>query len=82
MQRRESQEFDEIRGVVAARLRELRQARGLSQEELADLAGCHRTYIGMLERRLGNPSLKILTRIALALNLPVRDLLGHDEARP
>ena len=80
MIRPESQEFDEIRRVVAARLREFRQVRGISQEELADLAGCHRTYVGMLERRLGNPSLKILTRIALALNLQVRDLLGPDTA--
>ena len=76
MQRLESQEFDEVRVAVAVRLRELRQARGLSQEALADQAGCHRTYVGMLERSLGNPSLHVLARIATALNVRVLDLLS------
>lgn len=76
MQRLESQEFDDVRGVVAVRLRELRLAKGLSQEELADRAGCHRTYVGMLERRSGNPSLRVLTELAAALDVPVAELLA------
>lgn len=76
MQRLESQEFDSVRGVVAVRLKELRLARGLSQEELADKAGCHRTYVGMLERRSGNPSLRVLAELATALDVPVVELLA------
>lgn len=76
MKRPESQEFEDVRGVVAVRLKELRLARGLSQEELADKAGCHRTYVGMLERRSGNPSLRILTELAAALDIPVTGLLA------
>ena len=79
MQRLESQEFDEVRAAVAVRLRELRQARGLSQEALADQAGCHRTYVGMLERSLGNPSLHVLTRLAVALRVSVASLLEPRE---
>lgn len=77
--RPESQAFAKAREKLAMRLRELRQERGLSQEELADLAGCHRTYIGMLERKLGNPSLSIIGAIAYALDVDVAQLISGDE---
>ena len=73
--RPESQTFIVVRGKLAVRLHELRQERGLSQEELADLAGCHRTYVGMLERKLGNPSLAVIAALAEALNVDVPRLL-------
>ena len=73
--RPESPAFRLAREKLAANLRELRQERGLSQERLADLAGCHRTYVGMFERKLGNPSLAILTALAEALNVDVHRLL-------
>ena len=72
----ENAEFDTAKQVVAARLRELRQARGLSQEQLADLAGCHRTYVGMLERKQGNPSLLVLGKLADALGVNLGSLFG------
>jgi len=53
----------------------LRLERRLSQEELADHAGCHRTYIGMLERKLSNPSLSVLGAIADALGVDIPTLL-------
>ncbi len=74
MARPASKEYKRVRSVVAARIKELRQARGLSQERLADQAGCDRTYIGMLERKLGNPSLQVLAAIAEALGIPVDEL--------
>ena len=76
MDRPESREFERVRGVVALRIRELRLARGISQEELADQARCHRTYIGMLERSQGNPSLLILARIASALEVTTNELFA------
>jgi len=75
MTRLESSAFAQARATVAARMRESRRAQGLSQEELADRAGSHRTYIGMLERGEGNPSLSVLTSIAEALDIEVAELV-------
>jgi len=56
------------------RVRELRVAKGLSQEELADLAGVHRTYIGMIERAEKNITLANIKRIADALKVEMGSL--------
>lgn len=59
---------------VAANLRRERQARGLSQEALADLAGLHRTYVGSIERGERNVSVDNIERMALALGVDPVDL--------
>jgi len=59
-----------------ANVRMRRQASLLSQEELADRAGLHRTYIGSVERGERNISLLNILRIADALNCTILDLLG------
>ena len=56
------------------RVRELRVAKGLSQEELAFKAGVHRTYLGGIERGERNPSLKNITTIAKALDISLSEL--------
>lgn len=61
-------------------LREVRQERGISQEQLSFEAGYHRNYMGMLERGLMNPSLKTILSIAAALGLPAGDLVTRVEA--
>lgn len=43
---------------------------GRSQEELADRAGIHRTYIGGIERGERNPTLTMIHRLARALDVP------------
>ena len=59
----------------AANLRATRKDRGISQEELADLAGLHRTYVGSIERGERNVSIDNIERLAAALDLDVVDLL-------
>ena len=82
MDRQDSYEFERAQAIIAERIRELRLAQGLSQEKLADLAGCDRTYVGMLERRLSNPSLRVLTQIAEALAVPFEVLFDSDLSWP
>jgi transcriptional regulator with XRE-family HTH domain len=57
------------------KVRSERVKKGLSQEELADLAGVHRTYIGMIERAEKNITLLNIYKIAKALNINCKDLL-------
>ena len=52
---------------------------GLSQEELADRANIHRTYIGGIERGERNPTLTMIQRIATALGVTPGTLLEDEE---
>lgn len=56
------------------RVRELRKAQGLSQEEFAEKADLHYTYIGGVERGERNLSLKSIELIASALKIEIREL--------
>lgn len=55
--------------IFAANVRRFRLGLGLSQEELAELAGVHRTYIGMLERCEKNVTIYNIERVANALKV-------------
>jgi len=57
------------------RVREHRHRIGLSQEKLAHLASINRTYIASLEAGRRNPSLDLMARLALALDMDLGDLL-------
>jgi len=50
-------------------LRNIRESRGLSQEELAARAGYHRTYIGQLERGEKSPSLRTIFNLSSTLQV-------------
>lgn len=51
------------------RVRSIRLAKGLSQEQLAELAGLHRTYVSSLERGQRNVGLDNVLALAQALNV-------------
>jgi transcriptional regulator with XRE-family HTH domain len=61
--------------LIGMRIRELRLAKGISQEALADLAGIHRTYMGSVERGERNISLENIVKIAKALRVRPHELL-------
>jgi transcriptional regulator with XRE-family HTH domain len=60
-------------------VRELREARNLSQERLGQLAELHRNYIGGVERGELNPTLRTIKRIAGGLGVAGSELLAHAE---
>lgn len=67
------------RKIFARNLREIRVKQGLSQEELADIAGLHRTYVGSVERGERNISIDNMERLASALKINIQDLLNDDK---
>jgi transcriptional regulator with XRE-family HTH domain len=63
----------------AKALREMRKRRGMSQEALAEMAGLHRTYVSQLERGLKSPTLKVIERLAEALDVSLSTLMRRAE---
>ncbi len=63
----------------AGNLRKERLAQALSQEELAHLAGMDRTYLGSVERGERNVAIDNMGRLALALKVPLAQLLAEKD---
>lgn len=55
-------------------VRRFRLEQGISQEGLAERAGLHRTYIGMIERAEKNITLENIGKVSKALNLKLSEL--------
>lgn len=62
------------------RIRQLRTERGLSQEELAERTGFHRTYIGMIERGERNLSLSNVGVFAKTFEMSISELMDLGKA--
>ena len=66
--------------MLALNLRKFRQAKGLSQEELADRAEIDRTYISAVERSVYAASIDVVDRLARGLGVEAADLLRRPPA--
>ena len=74
--------MSEISKLIGQRIRNYRTQQKLSQEKLAELSGCHPTYIGQVECGEKNATLESIEKIASALNIPLAQLfekLGDGE---
>jgi transcriptional regulator with XRE-family HTH domain len=66
----------DIRQNLATNLVRLRQARKLSQQQMASLSGLPRPTWASLETGTANPTLKVLSKAAGALNVSIEELVG------
>lgn len=65
--------------IIGNRIRSYRKIKGLSQEKLSELASCHPTYIGQLERGEKNATIESIEKIAEALNISLSQLFDKLE---
>jgi len=70
---------EKIRTILAENIRTYRRSKNLSQEELAEKCGLHRTYVGSVERCERNVTLSTLELLASALEISVPELLSNKE---
>ncbi len=78
--------MSDIAKILGQRIRNYRTNQGLSQEKLAELSGCHPTYIGQIERGEKNATVESIEKIAAALNVSLSKLfekigIGEDGGR-
>jgi transcriptional regulator with XRE-family HTH domain len=69
---------DKLSAIVGNNIKKYRKNLNISQEELAEKAGLHRTYIGGIERGERNITLDSLQVIATALNVAPVELIVEE----
>ncbi len=69
----------DIAKTIGQRIRSYRTERHLSQEKLAEMSGCHPTYIGQLERGEKNATIESIDKIASALGITLSRLFEMAE---
>lgn len=71
---------DDERTRLASNLKDLREARGLTQQELSERSGVPRPTLAHLESGQGNPTLSVLIKVAAALGIGIEALVS--QAKP
>ena len=69
--------MSDLAEIVGQRIRNYRTQLGLSQEKLAELSGCHPTYIGQLERGEKNATLESIDKVASSLKISLSKLFEN-----
>lgn len=71
---------EKLEAVFGRVVRRLREARGISQEDFADVAGIHRTYVSSIERGKVQVSIAVVKKLADALEVSLTDLWSQVDA--
>ncbi len=66
----------DVHAQLATNIRRLREEQEITQEDLADMSGLHRTYIAGIESGKRNPTIAVLAELAHALEVTPADLLA------
>jgi len=66
----------DIRKRLGQNVKRLREAKGWSQEDYADRAGIHRTYVSDIERGARNPTITVVEKLAMPFEIPAGQLLN------
>ena len=69
--------MSDIAKILGQRIRSYRTAKGFSQEKLAELAGCHPTYVGQVERGEKNATIESIEKIAAPLGVSLSTLFEN-----
>lgn len=72
--------MDDFRYRLGQRLKSYRLHKGLSQEKLAELADCHPTYVGQLERGEKNATIESVLKLSRALGVSLSELFDKLDA--
>lgn len=69
--------MSDLAKTIGQRIRNYRTQLNLTQENLAELAGCHPTYIGQLERGEKNATIETIERISASLKVSMSKLFEN-----
>jgi len=75
-----TQDYEQLRLQLAAKIRSMRRLKNLTQEQLALMAEVDRTYVSQIERGVGNPSLLVLCKLANIFEIKTHQLLIESNA--
>lgn len=64
--------------LFAQNIKKYRASKGYSKTKLAELADCDLTYIGKIEKSEKYPNLKMIFKLAEALDIPTKDLFDFE----
>lgn len=70
--------MDDISIKIGDRVRQLRQIKGISQEELADNAILNRSFVGQIELGKKNATVRTIEKICLALDITLQEFFSFD----
>lgn len=73
--------MEKIEKLFGNAVRNLRQKKGVSQEDLADIAGIHRTYVSSIELGKVQVSIAVAQKLADALGIPLSQIWRQIERK-